>query len=106
MSKWVGAIRCNRPIKNKEINCLTLLSITFERDGEANFNFPGQSQTYKVFLLNASNNAPYSAIDEWIDKGAGMLRFGHHPTYNYEDDEGWRSGACESVNFDWIGGLT
>jgi hypothetical protein len=40
-------------------------------------------------LLNTSNNAPYSAIDEWMDKGGGTLEFGHHPTCHYEDRDGY-----------------
>jgi len=77
--------------------------ITSERDGEANFNFPGQSQTYKIFLLNKSNNAPYYAIDEFIDKGYGDLEFGHHPTYNYEDRDGYTGnrGVIDAV----VGGM-
>jgi hypothetical protein len=77
--------------------------ITSERDGEANFNFPNQSQTYYVYLLNTSNNAPYSAIDEWIDKGGGTLEFGHHPTYHYEDKNGYTGnrGVIDAV----VGGM-
>jgi len=39
--------------------------------------------------MNNTNNTNYNLIDEWIDKGAGILRFPPNCTWNREDRDGY-----------------
>ena len=85
--------------------------INFSRTGETNTNFPEENTTYQAYLMNNTNNADYNLIDEWIDKGAGILAFSPNCTWHREDKDGFTgkesiinnavSQLNKAINYSW-----
>jgi len=86
--------------------------INFSRTGETNTNFPEENTTtYQAYLMNNTNHADYNLIDEWIDKGAGILRFPPNCTWHREDRDGYTgkesiinnavSQLNNAINYSW-----
>jgi hypothetical protein len=62
--------------------------IVFSRTGEASFTAPKQNTNYDIFLMNTSGmtkSEHYQKIDDWVDRGAGILGVPRNATWRRED---------------------
>jgi hypothetical protein len=71
--------------------------VGFSRNSEVSTTYPKQSMDYDVFLMNTSAGADYQLIDNWIDKGAGILQFNPSASWRREDKDG-KTGPEEPIN--------
>jgi len=88
--------------------------IVFSRTGEASFTAPRQNTDYDIYLMNTSGmtkNRHYQKVDDWIDKGAGILGVPRNASWHREDRDGYTgkksiitsavSQLNNAINYSW-----
>ena len=71
--------------------------VGFSRTGEVNTTYPNNNADYDIFLINTSAGANYQLIDNWVDKGGGILLCPPDAKWSRQDLDG-KTGPEAPIN--------
>ena len=85
--------------------------VAYSRTGECEFLTPEKDSQFVIYLMNASNEAEYRAVDVWVGIYEGNLQFAREMNWFFENRDGYQGPEepivdtifelDEALNFPW-----